>query len=210
MQPAQPRFGELLTPGGYRNDEVASALQKAIRRGEEEQALFWASELDLAGYGAYVWKRLRIIASEDVGLADPQAVLVVRALYESWLDQRKADRAGGNSLNSSMFLVHAVLVLARARKSRLVDDALAVFYLGDRPAREVPDYALDMHTAAGRRMGRGLSHFDSAGALLENEASIPNPYRDAARAASSHPARRKGRTEPTTPGGQEVMPLDDD
>jgi hypothetical protein len=49
----------LTVPG----EVVASALQKAIRRGNEREALFWASELDLAGYGGYVWKRLRIIAS---------------------------------------------------------------------------------------------------------------------------------------------------
>jgi hypothetical protein len=33
--------------------------QKCIRRGLEGEALFWATELDLAGYGAYVWKRLQ-------------------------------------------------------------------------------------------------------------------------------------------------------
>jgi MgsA AAA+ ATPase C terminal len=196
------RFGELLTPGGYRNDEAASALQKAIRRGEEEQALFWASELDLAGYGAYVWKRLRIIASEDVGLADPEAVLLTRALYENWLDQRKADRAGGNPLNASMFLVHAVIVLARAGKSRLVDHALAVTYLGERPAREVPDWALDKHTERGRRMGRGLDHFFTEGATLANERALPDPYRGAARAVSPRPARRKEvvNDQPVLPG----------
>lgn len=37
-------LADLYTPGGYPLDEVASALQKTIRRGEEVQALFWASE----------------------------------------------------------------------------------------------------------------------------------------------------------------------
>jgi hypothetical protein len=53
-------------------------MQKCIRRGFEEEAQFWATELDLAGYGAYVWKRLRIIASEDIGLADPSLCVQVR------------------------------------------------------------------------------------------------------------------------------------
>jgi hypothetical protein len=117
MESQQPkrRFGELRTPSAYRNDEVASALQKSIRRGEEEQALFWASELDLAGYGNYVWKRLRIIASEDVGLAEPMMAVLVRTLYENWLEQRKADKAArgeGHSLAAGLFLVHAVIALS--------------------------------------------------------------------------------------------------
>ena len=74
------RFAELPTVGGYLCGEVASALQKSLRRGEERDALFWATELELSGFGKYVWKRLRIIASEDVGLAEPLAAATVRAL----------------------------------------------------------------------------------------------------------------------------------
>jgi len=62
-------FGKRRTLGGYLTSEVTSALQKSIRRALEEEALFWATELDLAGFGANAWKRLRIIASEDIGLA---------------------------------------------------------------------------------------------------------------------------------------------
>jgi hypothetical protein len=46
------QFGQLATEGGYLNSECTSAMQKCIRRGLEEEALFWATELDLAGYGA--------------------------------------------------------------------------------------------------------------------------------------------------------------
>jgi replication-associated recombination protein RarA len=42
-------FAQLKTNGGYVNSEVTSAMQKSIRRGLEEEALFWATELDLAG-----------------------------------------------------------------------------------------------------------------------------------------------------------------
>src|SRR5437879_4419775 len=72
--------GQRITPGGYRCDEVASALQKCIRRGLADDALFWATELDLAGFGEYVWKRLRIIASEDVGLSDNSIAPAISAL----------------------------------------------------------------------------------------------------------------------------------
>src|ERR1019366_494517 len=83
------QFGQLKTAGGYLNAECTSAMQKCIRRGLEEEALFWATELDLEGYGAYVWKRLQIIASEDIGLADSNVCVQVRALYEDWVEQRK-------------------------------------------------------------------------------------------------------------------------
>ena len=188
------RFGERTTPGGYRNDEVASALQKEIRRGNEQDALHWASELDLAGHGSYVWKRLRIIASEDVGLAEPMMAVLVRTLYENWLEQRKADKAArgeGHSLVASLFLVHAVIALCRAPKSRLVDHALVVVYQGERPGVEIPDYALDMHTMAGRQMGRGAEHFYEEGAVLHPRAQVDDPYYEDARVIDGAAAPRQ-------------------
>jgi replication-associated recombination protein RarA len=171
------RFADVQTPGGYLCGEVASALQKEIRRGHERNALYWATELDLAGYGGYVWKRLRIIASEDVGLADTQAAVAVRALYENWLEQRK--RKDDNPSFARVFLVHAVCVLARAPKSRMLDHVLMVMYEGERPHPDVPDYALDKHTARGRRMGRGKQHFLEVAAQLVGE-EMADPYREEA------------------------------
>jgi replication-associated recombination protein RarA len=184
VPPRRPtRFAEQVTPGGHRSDEAASALQKAIRRGEERNALYWASELDLAGYANYVWKRLRIIASEDVGLADPLAAVQVRSLYENWRDAIKDARArSGEHGPHRLFLVHAVLVLARAPKSRIVDHATMIQYRGQRPALEVPDHALDRHTARGRSLGRGREHFFDEGARLENAAPLDDPYAAEARA----------------------------
>ncbi|WP_395753339.1 hypothetical protein [Prosthecobacter sp.] len=167
-------FAEMPTPGGYRCGEVASALQKCIRRGLEEDALFWATELDLAGFGEYVWKRLRIITSEDVGLAAPGLAAEVRALYDNWLDQRKKkdERHGPERL----YLVHAVILLARAKKSRMVDHALIVHYEGTRCARDIPDYALDKHTARGRQRRRGWKHFWSEGAKLNPASDVGDIY----------------------------------
>jgi replication-associated recombination protein RarA len=192
-------FSELHTPNGHACGEVTSALQKSIRRSDERSALYWASELDLAGYGNYAFKRLRIIATEDVGLADPTAALTVRCLYENWLDQRKAEK--GDTLNTAIFLVHAVLVLARAKKSRICDHALMCLYEGEREPLEIPDYALDQHTARGRQMGRGLDHFFDEGTLLVGE-ELDDPYRNeglAARARGKvHQHMKVGPSSPTT------------
>jgi replication-associated recombination protein RarA len=168
--------------GGYLLGEVASALQKSIRRGLEDDALFWATELDISGFGEYCWKRLRIMVSEDVGLAEPTLPAAVAALYQSWSDQRKKkdERHGPERL----MLVHAVLLLSRARKSRMVDHALIAFYEADRASvrREIPDHAKDKHTAAGRKLRRGHSHFWEEGARVENAAPLADPYEERARA----------------------------
>ena len=172
-------FAEVLTPGGYRCGEVASAMQKCIRRGLADDALFWATELDLAKYGEYVWKRLKIIASEDVGPADHTVAPTIAALYQHWLSQRKKDDERHQP--ERLFLVHAVLFLAGARKSRMVDHALIVMYEGERAAREIPDFALDRHTARGRARKRGWRHFWEHGAQVANSAKINDPYEAPAR-----------------------------
>lgn len=173
-------FAELQTPGGYNVGEVASAMQKCIRRGRVDDALFWATELDLTGFGEYVFKRLRIIASEDVGLADNAAAVTIQALYQSWREQHK--KKDTKHAPERLFLVHAVLYLAGCKKSRMVDHALIAMYEADRGKREIPDFALDKHTAAGRRRKRGWAHFWESGAKLANKATLNDPYEARARA----------------------------
>ena len=157
-------FGELSTVDGYNIAEVASAMQKCIRRGLERDAVFWATELDRSNYGEYVFKRLRIIASEDIGLAEPLTALLIRSLYDNWRDQRKKDDA--KHAPERLFLIHAVIALCRAQKSRTVDHALVVAYEGERPRREVPDFALDKHTGRGRARRRGWKHWWENGCQL--------------------------------------------
>jgi hypothetical protein len=153
-EPARRRFSEQETPGGHECGEVTSALQKAIRRGDERWAMYWATELDLAGYTGYVWKRLRIIASEDVGLADSNVFVQVWTLNQAWLELKKAS-SNDKAQSRRLHLLHAVAILARAPKSRVLDHAFMVFCEGERPRIEVPDHALDKHTARGRKLGRG-------------------------------------------------------
>ena len=171
-------FSEQSTVDGYNCGEAASAMQKCIRRGLERDALFWATELDRSNFGEYVFKRLRIIASEDIGPADTLTALLVRTLYDNWRDQRKKDDS--RHAPERLFLVHAVLALCRAQKSRTVDHALVVNYEGERPRREVPDFALDKHTARGRAKRRGWKHWWEHGCQLA--ASPGEDYEAEARA----------------------------
>jgi replication-associated recombination protein RarA len=169
------RFGEQITPGGYLIGEVSSALQKDIRRGNEEGAVFWATELDLAGYGNYAFKRLRIICSEDVGLAWTEGPAVIRALYEEFTEFKKAEK-GEKTGNSMLYLVHATILLARAPKSRIIDNACCLYYgMRDTVVREVPDYAVDGHTDRGRKLGRKEENTYDESYGLANQV-LPDPY----------------------------------
>jgi replication-associated recombination protein RarA len=170
-------FGQRQTVGGYKCEEVTSAMQKCIRRGLEDAALFWATELDLSGFGEYVWKRLKIIASEDIGTENATIAGEIRALYQNWLEQRKKDDT--KHAPERLFLVHAILALCRSYKCRVVDHALIVFYEGKREKREIPDFALDRHTQRGRRLKRGWTHFFTEGV---GPSIIPDIYADRARA----------------------------
>jgi len=137
-----------VTKGGYPLDEVISAMHKEIRLGNEEMAVYWALESSTIAPG-YTWKRVVIQTSEDVGLADPMAVRTVVALAEGWEFCKWLSRY----FVDPEALVHAVIVLCRARKSSEVDDLKTLTELrmkkGFRPS--IPDYAVDAHTERGRK-----------------------------------------------------------
>lgn len=159
------------TVRGYLVHECISALQKAIRRSQPEQAAYWAVELDRSGpsYGQQVWNRLLIISSEDVGLADTHMPATIWALYQNWLHQKKRSSAAHPE---RLMLVHAAILLARAQKSRMIDHATHAYYATDKKLFEIPDEARDMHTAAGRRMGRSSQHWYDEAAVLVNKADL--------------------------------------
>ena len=165
---------EVKTAKDYDFFECSSAMQKSVRRGDEDGALFWATELDKSGYGEYVWKRLKIMASEDIGLAEPRFPSELNALYNFW-KQLKSKKDEENK-PERLFLVHAVMIAARVRKSRMVDHACCVYYHNDNDVRPVPDYALDKHTYRGRTMGRGINHFFSEASKLNNVADLEDHY----------------------------------
>lgn len=153
-----------MTVNNHNLFEVVSALQKAVRRGNVDDALYWAVDMDLSGYADYCWRRLVVMASEDIGLANPDAVPVIYALHEHY------DEMVGKSPKhrpERLFLVHAVLYLTTSPKSRIVDNALIQHYAEhDRLRREIPDYAFDKHTQRGRAKKRGVEHFFEVGAMV--------------------------------------------
>ena len=170
---------KVTTVNGHLLPEVVSALQKCIRRGQVDDALYWAVDMYLTGYDEYAWKRLRIMASEDVGPAEPNLPATIEALYHAYTDLKK--KKDETHAPQRLQFVHAVILLATARKNRIVDHAL-IHHFGNHATlkRDIPDYALDKHTARGKRMGRGAEHFFAEGIKLENETG-DDPYRELAR-----------------------------
>lgn len=163
---------ELKTHGGYRLDEVTSALQKCIRRGVEEESLFWALEMSDSGFGQYLWRRLMVIAAEDIGLADPQALTLT---VSGWLATKEATKSFTQPPGmKTEFLGMALLYLCRAAKNREGDDFIC--YLMARRQRglrlTVPDFALDEHTERGRQMGRGEEFWQEESSKLDKPVVI--------------------------------------
>jgi replication-associated recombination protein RarA len=149
-------------------DEVISALQKEIRRGHTENAAFLAYEMLVTSeeLEAKLWQRLQIISVEDIGYGQIDAPVLIHTLYQM---HHNFPRPQGDRY---LLALHAVRYLCRCAKDRSSDEFFnwvkyAIDTDGQRPI--VPDYALDMHTTAGRQLGRGKRHFLEEGALVAPE-----------------------------------------
>ncbi|KKQ47046.1 MAG: hypothetical protein US75_C0011G0021 [Candidatus Woesebacteria bacterium GW2011_GWC1_38_13] len=172
----KPRF-ELKTPGGYRLDEVVSALQKAIRRGQEENALYWMMEFVKGHYIGYLWRRLSVITIEDIGLADLNAPLMINTLAQM------NERVNKNGYIETFHPAMAVIYLCQAPKSREIDYACDYIDLKRKAGwyLETPPEARDMHTQVGKELLKEMpgdyeknadDKFYYEGILLNNPASI--------------------------------------
>ena len=90
--------------------DTISAFIKSVRGSDPDAALYWLAKMVYAGEDSrFILRRLLILASEDIGLADPQAVVVVNACAEAF------DRIG--LPEGRYHLAQATLYLANAPKS---------------------------------------------------------------------------------------------
>jgi replication-associated recombination protein RarA len=163
---SQDIWSRTTTQNGYQVDELRSVLQKSIRRGWVEEAALAAYELFVSGAETeeVLWRRLEIIATEDVGLGLVTAPAIIEALNRQ--RQRMADRG-----DRWIYCAHAVRVLATARKDNMSMELAGwtreVSVRGERKV-EVQDFMLDIHTQRGVGMGRDKAHWWREGARLEN------------------------------------------
>jgi hypothetical protein len=178
------------TDGGYSRYAIASLLQKAVRRSDEEVAAWCAWELARSGYAWNLWERLNTVVVEDLRAGSDVALVVAR--YE----ELATDTWDPDSRMGRRCAIHGALAAARARSSRestnaenyfsaVADRRAAAREAGEEPPHDFPvgdldvggtyDVALDGHTGAGARAGRGSRFFRVHGARVgpegESEAS---------------------------------------
>ena len=146
------------TENGFPADEVISALQKCIRRGLTENAVLlgWEMFITSPELEAKMWARLQVISVEDVGFGNPQAPILIEALF------RMHERIERPQHDRFLFAAHAIRTLSLGEKDRTTDDmvnwAKHNVAFGER-LPEIPDFAVDMHTGRGEALGRDYRYF---------------------------------------------------
>ena len=119
---------------GQNHFDIISAFIKSIRGSDPDATLFWLANMISAGEDPkYIFRRLLISASEDIGLADPNAVVVVNSCSDAF------DRVGYPEGN--FFLAQASLYLAISQKSNSIK-AIS-YFINDLESYEsfsVPEY----------------------------------------------------------------------
>ena len=176
---------ELRTQRGYDFYEVASALQKSIRRGDVRLAGYMALEL-FPRYSEYCWKRLLTISAEDCyGVITKE----VMALYEAFHIANKGRNK--ENMTGRVFISKAVILLCQTKHNR--DSDVLSNYVYDKKydvsdeqieqmfeeiraegKMDIPDYVYDVHTRKGKAAGKTKAQFfkDEDKALAYKQMSI--------------------------------------
>jgi putative ATPase len=130
--------------------DIISAFIKSIRGSDPDAGMYWLARMLEAGEDArFIARRLVILASEDIGMADPTALLVADAAARA-VELVGLPEAGIN-------LAHAVIHLSLAAKSNSVITALgaALETVRRLPAGAVPAHLRDAHYPGAKTLGHG-------------------------------------------------------
>jgi putative ATPase len=139
--------------GGEEHYNLASALIKSLRNSDVNAALYWLARLIEGGADpVFIARRLCILASEDIGLADPQAMVQASAA---------ASVTQLIGLPEALYpLSQATIYLARAPKSNAVKRAYfaALEDAGETAREPVPLHLRNAITPLMRRAGYGAGY----------------------------------------------------
>src|SRR5918994_1716438 len=131
--------------------DVISAFIKSIRGSDPDAALFWLARMLEAGEDArYIARRMVVHASEDIGLADPRALLIATAAAHA------VEYVG--LPEARLNLAQAAIYLARAPKSNSVIASLGRATEDARSSDPVPLHLRDAHYPGARRLGHGKGY----------------------------------------------------
>lgn len=132
--------------------DIISAFQKSMRGSDPDAALHYLARLIAAGDLQIICRRLLVTASEDIGLAYPQAAAIVKACVDSALQLGLPE--------ARIPLAQAAVLLATAPKSNSaimgIDAALGDLETMD--TGDIPAHLKDAHYSGAKKMGRGLTY----------------------------------------------------
>ncbi|GAA2874369.1 hypothetical protein Acy02nite_37340 [Actinoplanes cyaneus] len=133
--------------------DIISAFIKSMRGSDPDAALHWLARMIVAGEDPrFIARRIVIFASEDVGMADPQALLVATAAAQ-------AVQLIGMP-EAQLNLAQAVVHMATAPKSNSVTTAIGAAMADVRAGRggAVPTHLRDAHYSGARGLGHGRGY----------------------------------------------------
>lgn len=147
--------------------DCASALIKSIRGSDADAGLYWLARMLAGGEDVrFLSRRLVILASEDIGNADPQALLVAVAAMQA------TEFVGLPECR--LTLAQAVTYLALAPKSNACTMAIGAAMSDVREKRviPVPRHLQDKHYAGAKQLGHGQGYeysHDAADGIVAQE-----------------------------------------
>ncbi|MEI6854904.1 MAG: replication-associated recombination protein A [Acidimicrobiaceae bacterium] len=150
---AQARDGRLYHQSADTHYDQVSAFIKSVRGSDPDAALYWLVTLLESGESArFLARRLVILASEDIGLADPMGLLVAESAA------RAVEFVG--LPEARLTLAHATITLALLPKSNAVTRALGAVTQAVQAGGhiEVPDHLRDGHYRGAREIGFGTNY----------------------------------------------------
>jgi putative ATPase len=160
---------------GDEHFDVASALIKSMRGGDPDAAVYWVARMLEAGEDPrFIARRIAILASEDIGNADPQAIQVAAAAYAI------VERIG--MPEAQLTLGQAAIYMATAPKSNAAAQAIWEAMKDAREGRTipVPKHLKDAHYPGAKRLGNGTAyqypHNDPSGFIEQEYLGVDKIY----------------------------------
>ena len=160
---------------GDQHYDVISAFIKSIRGSDPDAACYWLARMIAAGEDPrFIARRLVIAASEDIGNADPQGLVVANAAAEA------TDRIG--LPEARIILAQATTYLACAPKSNAAYVAIdaALDDVQHQRLQPVPMHLRDRHYAGAKRLGHGegyeYAHDGEEGWVAQEYLGVPKTY----------------------------------
>ncbi|MCC3145352.1 replication-associated recombination protein A [Halanaerobium sp. Z-7514] len=133
--------------------DVISAFIKSMRGSDPDAAIYWLARMIVSGEDPkFIARRVVIHAAEDVGMADPTALIIAESAA------RAVEQIGFPE--ARIPLAEAVIYIATAPKSNSVIKAIdkAVNYVENHGAASVPPHLRDSHYSGAEDLGHGLDY----------------------------------------------------